>query len=182
MIMKDNDENEYKTVQIGNQIWTAENLRTTKYRNGDPIVKVTDEKEWCDLTRSAYCAYNNNEKNVKKYGYLYNWYAVNDIRKLAPEGWHVPTEQEWKVLINCLGGSSMAAYRIKTNKTEFNFTMGGAREADKFIDILREAYFWTKIEYNLNYAFFVNIGLEYESTYQATANKDRGYSVRLVKD
>jgi len=88
----------YKTVKIGNQVWLAENLRATKYRNGDPIPNVKDSKKWIGLKTGAYCAYDNDESNAKIYGYLYNWYAVKDPRGLAPEGWHVPTDEEWTEL------------------------------------------------------------------------------------
>jgi len=88
----------YKTVQIGDQVWMAENLRATKYSNGDPIPNVTSDSQWGDLSSGAYCAYDNDESNAETYGYLYNWYAVNDSRGLAPEGWHVPTDAEWTEL------------------------------------------------------------------------------------
>ena len=90
--VKDIDGNVYHTVTIGTQIWMVENLKTTKYRNGDGIPNVTDNTQWGNLTTWAYCNYNNDAANGTKYGKLYNWYAVNDSRNIAPTGWHVPTD------------------------------------------------------------------------------------------
>jgi len=99
----DIDGNVYQTVKIGNQVWTVENLRTTKYNDGTPIPLVTDSVAWKALNTSGYCYYNNttNADNIKKYGALYNWYVVN-TKKLAPKGWHVPTDAEWTTLENYL--------------------------------------------------------------------------------
>lgn len=91
----DIDGNTYKTVKIGNQWWIAENLKVTHYRNGDAIPEVTDNEQWKNLNSGAYCAYDNNESNAAVYGYLYNWYAMNDSRNIAPEGWYVPSDEEW---------------------------------------------------------------------------------------
>jgi len=96
--IKDIDGNEYHTVTIGEQTWLVENLKTTKYRNGDAITNVTDSVEWRTLTTGAQCSYNNDEMNVKKYGRLYNWHAVNDVRNIAPEGYHVASFGDWKIL------------------------------------------------------------------------------------
>jgi uncharacterized protein (TIGR02145 family) len=104
----DADGNVYQSVKIGNQVWTVENLRTTKYNDGTAITKITDSAAWANiyydtLTTPAYCYYNNttNTDNIKKFGALYNWYAVN-TGKLAPAGWHVPSDAEWDTLQNYL--------------------------------------------------------------------------------
>jgi uncharacterized protein (TIGR02145 family) len=106
--LTDADGNVYQTVRIGNQVWMAENLRTTKYNDGTAIPKVTDDAAWSNifdsyLKTSAYCYYDNtvNVDSIKKFGALYNWYAV-DTKKLAPAGWHVPTNTEWDLLQNYL--------------------------------------------------------------------------------
>ena len=104
-VVRDIDENKYQAVKIGNQVWMAENLKVTHYRNGDAISKVTDDAEWSDLTTGAYCNYDNNSTLISTYGLLYNWYAVNDSRGLASDGWHVPTDEEWKELELYLGMS-----------------------------------------------------------------------------
>jgi len=84
----------------------TENLRVTKYRNGDPILNVTDNNEWMNLTMGGYCWYNQDITNKPIYGALYNFYAVIDTRNIAPIGWHVPNETEWDTLINFIGGSA----------------------------------------------------------------------------
>jgi len=103
--IKDIDGNVYKTVKIGNQVWMAENLKVTHYRNGNAIPNVTDNLQWTNLTTGAYSSYNNDPVNTDTYGLLYNWYAVNDSRNIAPVGWHVPTGGEWRQLESYLGMS-----------------------------------------------------------------------------
>lgn len=99
--VKDADGNKYNTVKIGNQVWMVENLKTTKYNDGTDILNVTSNTQWANLTTGAYCNYNNLESNAEIYGRLYNWYAVN-TDKLAPKGWHVPTDDDWTILENYL--------------------------------------------------------------------------------
>jgi len=101
----DIDENRYRYIKIGNQVWLSKNLRVTHYRNGDPIPNVTGSSAWSNLTTGAYCAYDNSGANANMYGYLYNWYTVNDSRNIAPEGWHVPSDEEWMELESYLGMS-----------------------------------------------------------------------------
>lgn len=91
------------TVKIGDQVWMLKNLDVDHYRNGDPIPQVTDSTEWTQLTTGAWCYYDNDSENGETYGRLYNWYAVNDPRGLAPEGWHVATYGEWMTLTVYLG-------------------------------------------------------------------------------
>ena len=100
----DIDGNVYHTVTIGKQTWMVENLKTTKYHkgNGGIIPNITDASSWCFITTGAYCNYDNDEANGLKYGRLYNWYAVTNPQKLAPNGWHVATDAEWTTLINYL--------------------------------------------------------------------------------
>lgn len=104
--LKDVDENVYQTVRIGNQVWMTENLRVTKYNDGTTIPLITDSASWSGLTTPAYCFYDNSNdsNNTKKYGALYNWYVVSPInsKKIAPNGWHVPTDAEWDTLENYL--------------------------------------------------------------------------------
>ena len=150
----DIDGNSYKTIRIGGQVWMAENLKVTHYRNGDPISTGHSNSEWADLVvyehgrrkseigteTGAYCVYNDQESNADTYGYLYNWYAVDDSRNIAPEGWHVPTDDEWQTLINYLGGG--AGGKLKeagtahwnspntgsTNESGFTALPGGYRD------------------------------------------------------
>ena len=102
----DIDGNIYHTVIIGNQIWLAENLKTTKYNDGTPVSLVTDNTGWINLSTPGYCWYDNDITNRETYGALYNWYAVQ-TGKLCPKGWHVPSDAEWTVLTDFLGGERM---------------------------------------------------------------------------
>jgi len=97
--------NVYNTIQIGNQLWMAENLRTTLYRNGDVIKDTTGFTSWELFDEGAYVSYNNDDSLVSSYGRLYNWFAVNDQRGLAPDGWHIPSDNDWKELEEYLGMS-----------------------------------------------------------------------------
>lgn len=160
--MTDQDGNLYQTVLIGNQWWMAENLKAIHYRNGDAIPNVSDSTEWVNLTTGAYSAYDNNESNAETYGYLYNWYAVDDTRNIAPEGWHIPTETEWQTLIDYLGGVSVAGGKMKeagtihwaspndgaTNESGFTALPGGRfpTEIYEFLQIYFSASFWSSTE------------------------------------
>jgi uncharacterized protein (TIGR02145 family) len=91
----------YKTVQVASQIWMAENLNVSTFRNGDRIFEAKTDEEWknaAEEKKPAWCYYKNKKKNGEKYGKLYNWYAVNDSRSLAPDGWHIPSYYEWELL------------------------------------------------------------------------------------
>lgn len=122
----DIDGNIYHTVTLGTQVWMVENLKTTKYRNGDPIPSITDLTVWANLTTGAQCNYNNDATIGLKYGKLYNGYAVNDSRNIAPTGWHIPTNAEWMTLENYVtanlgtSGSIAKALGAKTDWTSDN--------------------------------------------------------------
>ena len=102
----DIDGNVYHTIKIGNQVWTVENLRVTKYNDGSPIALITSTEIWAYATTPKYCFYEDitSSDNIKKYGALYNWYVVSPAnhKKIAPAGWHVPSEAEWDTLQNYL--------------------------------------------------------------------------------
>jgi uncharacterized protein (TIGR02145 family) len=101
----DYDGNVYNTVTIGTQVWMRENLKVAHYNNGDTIENITDNTIWNNLTKSAFCNYVNSEVSATIWGRLYNWYAVNDNRKIAPEGWHVATDSEWNIMEKFLDNS-----------------------------------------------------------------------------
>jgi uncharacterized protein (TIGR02145 family) len=133
----DQDKRIFKIVKIGNQRWMAENLNVSTYRNGDSIPQVKNGAEWEKLKTGAWCYYENKTENGSKYGKLYNWYAVNDARGLAPLGFHIPSDEEWEQLIKNLG-SKEAGAKIKakkgwksneeaTNETGFSGLPGGYR-------------------------------------------------------
>ncbi len=116
--VSDIDGNIYKTIQIGTQTWMAENLKTTKFNDGTPLVNVTDNFEWENSTDDGYCWYNNDASSYKTtYGALYNWNAVIDNRNLCPAGWHVPTTPEWYTLKTYLGGESVVGDQVKESGT-----------------------------------------------------------------
>jgi uncharacterized protein (TIGR02145 family) len=101
LTITDVEGNVYKTVKIGNQVWMAENLKVAKLKDDTPISRISVNTEWANCTSPAYCGYANSQSNFEEYGALYNWYAVNS-GKLAPEGWHVPTIEEWESLMDYL--------------------------------------------------------------------------------
>jgi uncharacterized protein (TIGR02145 family) len=187
--IKDIDGNVYKSITIGNQIWMVENLKTTKYRNGDPILNVADSAQWTNLTSGAFCNYNNKQTNSNIYGNLYNWYAVNDSRNIAPVGWHVPTAMEWYVLIEFVGtkaGSLMETgtlhwlYNNDTdNSSGFTALPGGFRNYDGSFQWLGNGgYFWTSQENSFAVTIF-SPGL-IMSNYDYP--KSVGISIRCIKD
>ena len=193
----DIDGNVYKTVKIGTQVWMAENLKVTHYRNGDPILNITDNTQWDSLTTGAYCNYNNDPNNAITYGRLYNWYAVTDSRNLAPIGWRVPTDAEWQTLINYLGGDDVAGGKIKeagtthwsspntgaTNESGFTALPGGARADSGSFDLLgSNATFWSSTETNSNYAWYRRLTYNGASVDRDIGDKRHGVSVRLVRD
>jgi uncharacterized protein (TIGR02145 family) len=111
--MTDVDGTVYKTIKIGNQVWMAENLRVTKYKDGSTIPFKVALTDWRNLVTGAHCPTHWGVAATATYGYLYNWYAVNDARGLAPAGWHIPTKTEWQTLIDFVGGSAAATNKLK---------------------------------------------------------------------
>ncbi len=141
----DVDGNTYTTVTIGTQVWMKENLKVSKYRNGDPIPTNLSDTEWQNTTTGAYAIYNNDAANNTTYGKLYNWYAVADSRNLCPVGWHVPTDGEWKTLEISLGMSTTeadlagsrgeaqnVAGKLKSTSTLWNAPNAGATNESGF--------------------------------------------------
>jgi uncharacterized protein (TIGR02145 family) len=103
-----NSIDEYSYIKIGRQIWMAENLKVSEFRNGDLIPEAKTDEAWEQAgieCKPAWCYYNNNQVNRGKYGKLYNWHAVNDPRGLAPEGWYIPSDDDWNELEMALGMS-----------------------------------------------------------------------------
>lgn len=208
----DIDGNVYQTIQIGDQEWMMENLKVTHYRNGDSIPEVTDNSTWIVLTTGAYCNYDNNEGNVFTYGRLYNWYAVDDSRGIAPDGWHVPSDDEWKELEMYLGMTQAQADdtgergtdeggKLKetgyehwnspntgaTNEIGFTALPGGYRDSYDggiFRDFGYHALFWTSTEYQSNHS--CERELFYHNSMVSRCNsyyiKNEGFSVRCVRD
>ena len=205
----DIDGNIYQTIKIGNQWWMTENLKVTRYRNGDTIPNVWDDFKWDQLSTGAYCAYDNNQKNADIYGYLYNWHAAHDSRKIAPDGWHVPTDQDWMELEISLGMSRSEAnetgYRnaevgrmlkdseneywklegsAGTNKSGFSAIPAGYRDefSGKFNDIRANTGFWTFDQYDSSHAWGRYLKGQFPQLYRYCFFKDLGFSIRCVRD
>ena len=154
-------------VTIGKQVWMTKNLNVDKFRNGDPIPEAKTEGEWKAYNQAgeaAWCYYENDPKNGAKYGKLYNWYAVNDPRGLAPKGWHIPTDAEWTELTDYLGGVEKAGAKMKskegwykngngTNSSGFSGLPGGLRSSYGAFDVIGYyGYWWSSTEFNTVYA------------------------------
>ncbi len=193
----DIDNNVYHTVKIGTQTWMAENLAVTHYRNGDNIINVTDSAQWSRLKTGAYCNYNNDTNIAKKYGLLYNWYAVTDIRNIAPKGWHVPTDDEWEKLTDYLGGENEAGYKLKeqdtnhwkspndssTNETGFTALPGGYRYHNGsfgFIGVY--GAYWGSNEYDFIEGWSLGMTYSDRTAIILSGTKTNGLTVRCIKD
>jgi uncharacterized protein (TIGR02145 family) len=186
-----------KDVQIGTQVWMTKNLDVSNFRNGDPIPQVRTDDEWIkagENKQPAWCYYYDSSSNGSRYGKLYNWYAVSDPRGLAPNGYHIPSNSEWNILTDYLGGESVAGKKLKsnngweengngTNESGFSGLPGGRRHGKgKFSLSEQYGYWWTSTEYNVDFArrrgLYYNFDLAYNSYY----GKENGLSVRCLKD
>jgi uncharacterized protein (TIGR02145 family) len=196
--VNDADGNSYKIVRIGDQLWTAENLRSTSYNDGVAIPLVTDYTEWANLTSPAYCWQNNDEGNKAVYGALYTWHTVK-TGKLCPSGWHVPTDAEWTIMENNLGGNSVAGGKMKetgtihwaepntdaTNESGFTALPGGWRDGviGAFTIIGTHGMWWTSQETTPDRPYwreiYNNSGIIY---HKSAADPSFGMSVRCIKD
>ncbi len=193
----DIDGNVYNTVIIGTQVWMVENLIVSKYRNGDPIPNVTGNTAWIDLTTGAYCDYENTPANSVTYGKLFNWYAVHDTRRLAPMGWHVPSDEDWTILTTFLGGADVAGGKMKEagtlhwstpnagadNSSGFTALPGGARGMDgSFFAGGKYSHWWLANETDAAKAS--ECAMDYNKTIVTNGSllKIFGFSVRCVMD
>lgn len=197
-IVTDIDGNVYHTVTIGNQVWMAENLEVTRYRDGSMIPNITADKKWHDLTSGAYCWYENNPAAYKEpYGALYNFHAVNDPRGLCPEGWHVPTKSEWVALEAYLGGRSAGGGKMKeagsahwnspnigaTDESGFTGLPGGGRaRLGWFGDVGEYATWWASTKHDSTYAWHWGLSRSSASIRANPGHKASGFCVRCVKD
>ena len=196
--LTDQDGNIYKTITIGTQTWMAENLRTTRYKDGTSIPNVTGNDEWMNLTTGAYCSFNNTTDivTIATYGLLYHWYAVN-TGKLAPTGWHVATDAEWTTLITYLGGESIAGGKLKEtgtihwnspnegaiNESGFTALPGGYRTGDGiFYEKGNYGSWWFSTEYSSSDAFGIDLFYNYSYVSVYVIEKKCGFSVRCIKD
>lgn len=189
--------NHYRIVQIGTQVWMGENLKTTKYRNGNPVPNITDATEWSQRTSGACCEYDNSAANGAVYGFLYNWYAVNDSRNIAPAGWHVPSFDEYTVLMTYLGGQNDSGGKLKeagtihwdspntgaTNETGYKALPGGYRdETGAFGGLGGGATCWLSTDYGVSNARFMQLSSFNTVFVSSVLYIKAGASLRCVKD
>jgi uncharacterized protein (TIGR02145 family) len=195
-----------ESITICKQIWSVQNLTASKYQNGDEIPQIKDATQWQNLTIGAWCWYNNDSTSYCQYGKLYNWYAVNDSRGLAPKGWHVPNDAEWNELIKCIdptsdtsvsGPQSLSAGALKESGTSHwlspNFgasdssgfagiPSGYRNNGGKFYSVGNNGYWWSSTENNVSGAWnrYLN---NVDAGFTRDCNlKTNAFSVRLVKD
>jgi uncharacterized protein (TIGR02145 family) len=205
----DVDGNIYLTVIIGDQWWMAENLKVTHYRNGNVIPCVSDSANWSNLKNSgAYCNYHNNSKLATTYGRLYNWYAANGSRDIAPQGWHVATDADWKELEMYLGMGQFDADtsgwrgtreggKLKeagtehwrspnkgaTNEYGFSALPSGVRVVDgSYNGIGFSVFFWSSTELDRNHVFIRSLQEDESTIYRYEGLKYHGFSIRCVKN
>lgn len=191
---------EFDSVQIGNQIWMKRNLDVDRFQNGDPIPEAKSVNEWSIAGKNkqpAWCYYDNDTENGRIYGKLYNWYAVNDPRGLAPEGWHVPSDEEWTTLTDYLGGEDSAGGKMKstgtqywkspnaeaTNESGLSGLPGGFRTYDEgFLNIGFDGNWWSYSELNTDPAWLRGLSYDDGKVYRSFLTKEDGFSVRCLRD
>jgi uncharacterized protein (TIGR02145 family) len=185
----------YKSVKIGNQIWMTENLNVDRFRNGDLIPEAKTAIDW-ELAgknnQPAWCYYDNDPANGEKYGKLYNWFAVNDSRGLAPAGWKIPKDSDWSILINYIGGAEVVGEILKASKEwvkgTFNNAFGfsalpaGIRDFDGYFKYVGlNCDFWTSDTNNSDACSYMLDVFE-DKIFRLYANKYKGFSVRCIRD
>jgi uncharacterized protein (TIGR02145 family) len=172
------------------------NLSTIKYTNGDSIPQITDQSNWANLTTGAWCWYNNDSANYGSvYGKLYNWYAISDQRGVCPIGWHIPNDTEWSLLLDSLGGASIAGGALKSlsgweypnlgasNSSGFSALPGGLRGNSGYFNVAgSQGYFWSSSLQDIDRPYFRNLNANYTSVYRGYGYSKDGFSVRCVKD
>jgi len=199
-------------IKIGNQCWMKNNLDVSTYRNGDPITQVTDPKQWENITTGAWCYYKNDSANGAIYGKLYNWYAVNDPRGLAPEGWHIPSDAEWTTFENylksysqywCGNYGNFIAKAIASNEhwktidancaignnlnanniSGFSALPGGYRQTDgNYYEISKDGIWWSSTEFTKLHAWYRTLSYAGAQIVNQPNLKNYGFSVRCVRD
>ena len=184
--------NNLNTIKIGTQTWTTKNLDVTTYRNGEVIPQVQDANAWSNLRTGAWCYYENNTANGSSYGKLYNWYAVNDPRGLAPKGYHIPSDAEWTKLSDNLGDEAGTKMKSNTgwendgngtNSSAFAGLPGGYRDDDgDFSSIGANGYWWSSSEANTDNAWDRYLNANDGDVLRFNYSKRNGFSVRCLRD
>ena len=196
--VKDIDGNVYSVITIGNQMWMGENLKTTKYRNGE-LIKTTSpvtKDIRVEASPQYQWAYDGRESNVAVYGRLYTWFTVTDSRGVCPIGWHVPTDAEWSTLTTFLGGEIVAYSKLKesgelhwinydtgTNEIGFTALPGGLRNSKgSFDDMGSRGNWWSSTENGQADAWYRLMDCNFNSIYRYLFLKRNGFSVRCIKN
>jgi len=198
--VKDTNGNVYGIAKYGVQVWIASNLNATHFRNGDVIPEDITDEDWAKAASSgspAWCYYDNNPENAAKYGKLYNWYAINDPRGLAPAGWHIPANEDWRTLIKNLLGIKVAGPKLKdskgwknkkgTNDIGFAALPAGYRDQEgKFKDIEKIGQWWSNsvpVDVKPSELIYsVQLNDNTTDIKYIAVNKGMGLSVRCEKD
>ncbi len=195
--VSDIEGNTYKTIEVGDQVWMAENLRVTQYNDGTAIPNVEDELNWKNTTSPAYSWYENKEGTYAiPYGALYNWYTIN-TGELCPVGWHIPSVEEWETLILNLGDRPLAGGEIKekgdthwkspnrnaTNSSGFSALPGGFRNSGEghFYQLGENGYWWSSSE-KFDSAWELKLNFNDGYTYIELGIPSNGNSIRCLKD
>jgi len=186
-------------IIIGSQVWANKNLNIANFKNGDSIFEAKTNEDWVKANLDgipAFCFYNNDPIYGEVYGRLYNWFAVNDGRGLAPNGWEIPNSDDWEILFQFLGGESIAGGKMKvigsefwrtmndssTNSSKFSALPGGERsEYGKFDFVNEYGRWWSKDDYNEQMAYSLKLNSFYPAAYFGTGKKHYGLSVRCIK-
>lgn len=186
-----------QTIAIGTQVWSARNLDVFTFRNGDSIPQARTKEEWESAGKNikpAWCYYNNDPAKGAKYGKLYNWYAVNDPRGLAPVGYHIPSDREWTLLTVFLGGEKLAGAKMKsnigwadkgngTNESRFTGLPGGLRASNGTFEVVGDYGYWWSATATLPYLAMFRFLIYYDGSVTASDfTMDYGMSVRCVRD
>jgi uncharacterized protein (TIGR02145 family) len=196
LVITDIDGNKYNTVKIGTQTWMSENLKTSKYRNGESISYVSDGTTWGGLTSGAYCWQNNDIATKDTYGALYNWYCAIDSRDICPTGWHLPTDTELTTLTDYLGGATVAGGKMKevgtthwltpntgaTNESGFTALPSGYKDSSGYQPLGNNGSFWSSTSYSTDLAWVRSLGFLWDYCKIDQLNKKTGLSVRCLKD
>lgn len=201
IIATDIDGNVYNTITVNGKVWMVENLKTIRYRNGDSIVHITDPSEFYNFFEGAYYNYNNESSVAETYGRLYNFFAIYDDRNIAPEGWHVATDEEWQLLVDFLGGLDVAGGKLKekglahwespnagaTNEVGFTALPGGYAFGGGSGSVESLGYFgyhWTSTNFagQFERAWIWIIKSHFPSVMKSDFRIDMAASIRCVKD
>jgi uncharacterized protein (TIGR02145 family) len=207
----DIDGNTYRTIQIGSQVWMAENLKVARYSDATAIPLVQDSKQWISLQNDGYCKYEKGfdinghlfiyEYNYEVYGYIYNYYAAVSVHNVCPAGWHLPDNSDWRTIGIYLGGEEIAGKKLKeagpvhwgyyntlsTNESGFTALPGGLRDYLGIIESMGDSrggsgFWWSATVNDPTSAWSYNLGSEVNTLMSFPIRKREGQNVRCVKD